>query len=161
VSETEFVLILDDLLRRLPAESCREIARRAKEFKRTLETEESEAAEKINGVVSLRDIFMLGRTLLPFECVLYKDGICRTPGVRPLACRGLDIPPEFLFLKTGEGVLFRRPLPLFYWFSLVFSDEELFGRLRDTPFYRDLLSLREAEYIERLAAYGTGCHDNT
>ena len=156
VSETEFVLILRELFHCWPLGRLRELISRCHNRCRSLKNELPELSEKINGYTSLWEIFQLGRAVLPFTCVLCEEGKCAVFNTRPFACSGSDIPPEFLFLQHGDCVLFRRPLPLFFWFALVFPDENTADTLENAPFYRDLLSLGETDYIHRLAEYEGG-----
>jgi Fe-S-cluster containining protein len=153
VTETEFVLMLDALLRRGAREELKKFIKRSKADKRRLETENPGLARKINGRIPPEDLILLFGAPLPFPCVFLEGEDCAVSDVRPLLCRGEPYPHGFLFLEYGDGFIFRRPLPLFCWFSLVFEDETMLERIDETPFFRNLLSLGEREYIERLAEH--------
>ena len=153
VSETEFVVLLGTMLHSRTPPRIGEIIRVSKENRHRLEEELLDLAEKINGRTSLWEIFQLEQSVLPFACVFCAEGACGLGRARPLACTGLETPADFLFLKHGDAVIFRRPLPLFWWFSIVFRDEEALDGIADTPFYRGITEMSAQEYIKMLAEY--------
>lgn len=57
---------------------------------------------------------------------------------------------SFLFLNYGDQVIVRRPAPLFYYFHLIFQDPEMIDKLQEADFYRDMLGLKESDYIKSL-----------
>jgi len=60
---------------------------------------------------------------------------------------------SFLFLKNYSGgcVIIRRPAPIFYYFSLIFS-ENVPEEIPEIEFCRDLMSFDEEDYINKLIA---------
>lgn len=153
VSETEFVVLLDTMLHSRTPERIREIIRLSKENRHRLEEELPDLAEKINGRLSLQEIFQLEHSVLPFPCIFCEEVACGLGRARPLACAGLETPSDFMFLKRGDAVIFRRPLPLFWWFSIVFRAEEALDGIADTPFYRGITGMSAQDYTKMLVEY--------
>jgi hypothetical protein len=56
----------------------------------------------------------------------------------------------FIFLKSTKGVIIRRPLPLFFFFALIFRDITLADCIYDIDFYKELTAIEAPEYIDNL-----------
>ncbi|SHH91357.1 SEC-C motif-containing protein [Sporobacter termitidis DSM 10068] len=153
VSEAEFVQLLDDMLRHWTAEEIRQVVDRSWECRRYLEAERPDIAEKAGGKTTPGELASLNETALPFPCVFLRGEDCAARRVRPLLCLGCGASIDFVLLRYKDGVLVRRPAPLFYYFTLIFRDGVLPDNIPDAPFYRDMLTLSEADYIEKLAEY--------
>jgi Fe-S-cluster containining protein len=187
VSETEFVLIFDRMLRTWGAEDILETVRIARSQWRALLTAAPDIAQRLRGRAALKDLYGLGEAALPFPCVfLDGDGRCRVYDVRPLACRihGVALlnltdntrpcallPPlltawdryadltdfaekisAFTFLKYKNGLIVRRPSPLFYYFEILFREGRTPEDIRTSNFFRFQTELCAEDYVRALIA---------
>ncbi len=165
VSETEFVQILDYLLNNWPRGKILEIIKKSKDQMDMLENERPETARKIKGKILLKDLFKLDKETLPFRCVFCDEsGRCMIEKVRPLKCRAAKLAEfdetaeavlkkeicSFIFLRKDDDIIFTRPEPLFYFLCLIFEDENELDQITEADFFRGILSLDEAEYINML-----------
>jgi Fe-S-cluster containining protein len=57
---------------------------------------------------------------------------------------------RYAFLEYDGQYIMRRPVPLFYYFHLLFKDPERPAELLQTPWYRNLTELDDEAYIESL-----------
>lgn len=205
VSETEFALILHHLIRNPPPERLQAVIDKSHHQWELLREHSPKIAEKLGGVVALKELMRLGDLSLPFPCVfLDKSGRCSIYPVRPLQCRlhgeayanfllgtggrpcskipGGMVPAEtdcnnppdgsidcmnpedfvdltdyssrllgFILLRKDSLLLIRRPAPLFYYFHMVFGDQEPGAEVDEPLFCKDMLRQSEEEYLERLA----------
>jgi Fe-S-cluster containining protein len=184
VSETEFVLILNYIIKNWPQERIIRIIDNSKSQWETLEKQYPAYAEKINGSIPLSELIKLDSLVLPFPCIFLNDsGLCSIYQVRPLKCRlhgtgyldplaegkpcsllpkcssatdkfadlskFIDAVSGFTFLRVRNGVIFRRPMPLFFYFNLIFRDSGIYDFI-NTDMYHDLILLEENDYINNL-----------
>lgn len=168
VSEAEFVQILDFLLNSGKREALTSAVLTAHARWQLLNAQQPSIARLISGRVLLRDILQLETVTLPFSCLFQReDHTCSIHEVRPIYCRlnGLPAPiraryeekrGSFWLLKTGSRTIIRRPVPLFYYFELIFKSEEPldFDKVPELDLYRDLLFMSEEDYLRKLAGEG-------
>lgn len=161
VSETEFACVLEYLLDSLPKEKILEIIRKAKAQLTQLERENPEIFARLKGEVRLRDLLRLDKETLPFDCLFLENGKCAIEPARPLKCRDAEGSfYGFMLLRRGDTVIIRRPAPMFYYFSLVFKDENELDTIRDADFFRGITELGERAYIDRLFEKNNGAAKN-
>lgn len=175
VSEIEFVQILDYLNHTCPDELQTAI-QTSKQQMNILRKQAPELARLFEGTVPLHELIRPNGRHLPFPCIFWENNSCSIYPVRPLICRfscpGMDkkescdehCPPfiengdmqkykealYFLLLYPWQNqLLIRRPVPLFYYFQMLFKDTDT------KPIFADkMLQLKKEDYIRWLVLSG-------
>ena len=179
VSETEFVQILDFMKRERPQNELLGIIEKSKYQWNFLKANDPLIAQKLQSTLTLRELWQLNTISLPFSCIFLDKGhSCTIYKIRPLICRICGVgystilfnrpchknPDQywidftsfdkrmnnFLFLNDQNKTIIRRPVPLFYYFQLMFQDESMIHQFSETELYKDLLELDQKDYVKKL-----------
>lgn len=175
VSENEFLLVLDFLLRKGGRELVDVYVKKANEFRQYMSINFPEVIEELDSYIS--DMASMEKSLKKFadldyfkgrqlNCLFLEKYKCSIYEARPIICRtyGMCKPCAFInnkeiyfkeesdLTKTqiiqGKRVIVKRPYPLFYYFSYFLSDDQYGGTMKKLSMIRSRSEKGYAEYSE-------------